>query len=75
MCVSSSQESLLQGDALSQHRFVVQSILSEALEIVRKAAGHSPAELERILAVQLTIVRECADELRHVGCPTEDLPF
>lgn len=73
--MSSSQLSLLSGDLLSQHRFTLQALLDEDLDAVRQyaegSAGDYPGRLDHLLLM----IRQTADELRAIGCPTEQVPF
>lgn len=73
--MSTHQLSLLQGDALAQHRFILESILHDALQVVRDPVTNTPGELAYVVELQLTVVRQVADELRAIGASDTGVPF
>jgi hypothetical protein len=72
--VTTDQLCLLEGDAAAQWRFTLESILSDALRIVRTAATDDGPASEYDLARALELVERIATELRSL--PQEPaLPF
>lgn len=72
--MTTDQLSLLQGDTLSQHRFIVCSLLEDALRVLRTAIIDGRPASRHDVDQALTLVHELADELRRL--PSEmDVPF
>lgn len=72
--VTTEQLSLLQGDALSQHRFTLCAILEDALRVAQTALVDGRPASRHDVDLALTLIGKIADELRAVG-PEEDVPF
>lgn len=62
--VTTDQLSLLAGDTLSQHRFIVCSLLEDALRILRTAIVDGRPASRHDVDHALRLVQELADELR-----------
>ena len=72
--VTTDQLSLIDGDAASQWRFVLSSILDDALRVVRTASvDGSPAD-QHTIDRALDLVRQIASELQALG-REDDIPF
>ena len=72
--MTTDQLSLLQGDTLAQHRFIVCSLLEDALRVLRTSLVDSRPASRHDVDHALRLVRELSDELRLLP-GEEPVPF
>lgn len=72
--MTTEQLSLLQGDALSQHRFTLCAILSDALRIAQTALIDGEPASRHDVDRAVILIGRLADELRSLG-GEEPVPF
>lgn len=72
--MTTTQLSILQGDTLSQHRFIVCSLLEDALSVLRTAIVDERPASRHDVDHALRLVQELAAELRSLP-GEEPVPF